>query len=108
MATKPKAAKDEATQVVEKAAKSAKAETSAKKPGREASPETLEMRKSLKKLASRKSGVTNIELATELGITTLKASAIANQLLATGEIEAQKSENGRVTYFKAAKAEVAA
>ncbi len=71
--------------------------------GRAPSPETLEFRKALKKLAARKNGVTNIDAATELGITTLKASAIANQLIAAGEIEASKGENGRVTYQKAAK-----
>jgi hypothetical protein len=71
--------------------------------GRAPSIETLEFRKQLKKLASRKAGVTNIEAATEMGVTTLKASALANSLIAAGEIEAKKGENGRVTYFKAAK-----
>ena len=69
--------------------------------GRAPSPETIEFRKTLKKLASRKNGVTNIEAAAEMGVTTLKASALANQLIAAGEIEAMKGENGRVTYFKA-------
>lgn len=87
MATKEKSVKPEAPKAL----------------GRAPSPETLEFRKQLKKLASRKNGVTNIEAATELGITTLKASALAMQLVAVGELEASKSENGRVTYVKAVK-----
>ena len=73
--------------------------------GRAPSAETLEFRKIIKRMAFRKNGVTNIDLAAELGVTTLKASALANQLLASGDIEVVKDEtNGRVTYVKAAKA----
>jgi hypothetical protein len=82
--------------------KAVKAETP-KAVGRAPSPETVEFRKLLKKLAARKNGVTNIEAATELGLTTLKTSALAMQLVAVGELESSKGENGRVTYTKAAK-----
>ena len=82
--------------------KAVKAETP-KALGRVPSSETLEFRKQLKKLAARKNGVTNIEAATELGISTLKASALAMSLVAAGELEVSKGENGRVTYLKAVK-----
>lgn len=77
--------------------------TETKSVGRAPSAETIEFRKTIKKMASRKSGATNIELAQELGITTLRTSALATAMVNAGELEAVKAENGRVTYFKATK-----
>jgi hypothetical protein len=71
--------------------------------GRAPSPETIEYRKTIKKMAARKNGVTNIELAAELGLTTLRTSALATAMVNAGELKATKAENGRVTYTKAAK-----
>ncbi len=70
--------------------------------GRPASEETLEMLKTLERLSKRKNGVTNVELAAELNITTARASALARQLLNKGTISMEKNESGRVTYMKAA------
>lgn len=90
MATKKKAAAKK--KVAVKKAKGGE------KVGRAANPETAELRAKLKRMAGRKDGVSNIDAATELGITTLRCSALAKQLADAGEIKTAKADNGRVTH----------
>ena len=100
----PKAAKaDAAAKPTAKAPATKKAEAApATKPGRQANPETVELLDKLTKMASRKTGASNIEVAQELGVTTLKASALGRRLVDKGVLVMAKGENGRVTYQKAA------
>lgn len=104
-ATKAKAAiaKAKAKAATTKAAKkAAPAADDATRRGRQPSEETQEARKILMRLAKRKDGVTNIDLAGELETTTLKTSSLARPLVLSGAITAEKGENGRVTYRVAA------
>lgn len=80
----------------------AKAEaTEAPKPmGRKPSPEVEALMNRIVKLSARKGGISNIELATELEITTLQASALSRRLIKQERMTADKAENGRVTYNK--------
>jgi hypothetical protein len=84
-----------------KAKAAVEAEVATRGPGREASEETKALMAKLTKLASRKNGITNIEAAAELGITTLKCSNLGHRAVAAGTLAMEKGETGRVTYTKA-------
>jgi len=70
--------------------------------GRRPMEATVEAMNKLKKLAARKNGISNIEAAGELGMTTLRTSSLAARMVKQNLIAAQKGENGRVTYTKVA------
>lgn len=100
----PKAKKAAPAAKAPKATKAAAAEketASDSRPGRQPKPETVEMLGKLTKLAARKNGVTNIDAAAELGVTTLKASVLGRRLADQGVLNMVKDDNGRVTYQKA-------
>lgn len=67
--------------------------------GRPISSETVEARKKILKLGSRKDGVTNIEMAEALEVTTAASQSLARPLVQGGQLKLYKSkENGRVIY----------
>jgi predicted HTH transcriptional regulator len=74
-------------------------ETGSKPRGRASSAETKEAYTRILELVSLGNGVTNVKLASELGFSTLKTSAIAKRLVKTKQLSFTKDENGRVTYF---------
>jgi hypothetical protein len=77
------------------------AKKAAPKSGRRPGSESVELLTKLKKLASRKDGVANIEAAGELGVTTLKCSALVARLVREGSVKTKKADNGRITIFAA-------
>lgn len=81
-------------------AKKPKAEKKAKGPtGRPVSEETAEARKKILQLGKRKDGVTNIEMAEALEVTTAASQSLARPLVVAGQLKMFKSkENGRVIY----------
>jgi hypothetical protein len=67
--------------------------------GRPISEDTAEARKKILKLGGRKDGITNIDLAQELEVTTAASQSLARPLVQTGQLKMFKSkENGRVIY----------
>lgn len=67
--------------------------------GRPVSPETVEHRKKILQLGKRKDGVTNIEMAEALEVTTAASQSLARPLVQSGQLKMYKSkENGRVQY----------
>lgn len=96
----------EETEVTEKPkkkvkAKKAKVEKKAKSTvtGRPISAETQEARKKILSLGKRKDGVTNIEMAEALEVTTASSQSLARPLVQAGQLKMFKSkENGRVIY----------
>jgi predicted HTH transcriptional regulator len=67
--------------------------------GRPVSAETTEARKKILQLGKRKDGITNIELAQELDVSTAVSQSLARPLVAGNQLKMFKSkENGRVIY----------
>ena len=100
-AKKKAAKKAPAKTKAEAPAKKAATKADAGNPGRQPKPETIELLDKMTKLAGRKGGISNIEVAGELGVTTLKASTLGRRLVARGALSMVKDENGRVSYARA-------
>jgi hypothetical protein len=67
--------------------------------GRPITAETVEARKRILQMGKRKDGVTNIEMAQELEVTTATSQSLARPLVVAGQLKMFKSkENGRVIY----------
>jgi predicted ArsR family transcriptional regulator len=80
-----------------KAKKMKKASNGAK--GRPVSEATTEARKKILSLGKRKDGVTNIEMAEALDVSTAASQSLAKPLVLGGQLKMFKSkENGRVIY----------
>lgn len=93
----------EETEVAEQPKKAKKAKKAKKEgngvTGRPISAETLEARKKILQLGKRKDGITNIELAQELDISTAASQSLARPLVISKQLRMFKSkENGRVIY----------
>jgi predicted HTH transcriptional regulator len=98
---------EEKIEVTEKPKKKAKAKTKAAKvkkeksgvTGRPISAETQEARKKILSLGKRKDGVTNIEMAEALEVSTAASQSLARPLVQNGQLQMLKSkENGRIIY----------
>ncbi len=95
---------DETTTPKEKSVKKAKKKSEAKNgsQGRPASTETQELRARALKLAKRKNGIANIELAGELGVKTAQSQAILRPLVAAGTVKLVKDKETKRVVYQAA------
>lgn len=77
----------------------AKEETNGALNGRPPSEKTLDARKRILQFGRRQDGITNIELAQQLEVTTAASQSLARPLVAAGRLKLIKDkENGRIVY----------